>query len=125
MASALAVAIGALSVPSAPAAAAESKTVTTIWLHDRGDISDASPINAAISALSHDADSCSPRTETCICSFTDSVDRLSEAYRNAVARHPSWGQPSTGVEYVDPANGGTVGVVVSNVRRQLDFCGRP
>jgi hypothetical protein len=103
---------------------AQTNTVNTIMLHDRGDISDAVPIYAAISELSRDADSCSRRTEVCICSFTSAVDRLSNAYHEAVARHPSWGQPNTGVEYRDPVGGGTQGIVISNARKQLNYCGR-
>jgi hypothetical protein len=49
---------------------------------------------------------------------------LNNAYRNAVARHPAWGQSSIGVEYTDPVNGGSVGIVMSNVGRQLRRCER-
>ncbi|HEX4737362.1 MAG TPA: hypothetical protein VH331_07360 [Allosphingosinicella sp.] len=92
-------------------------------LKDSGDIADAEAVNSAISALVKDADTCNPRSQACICRLTSGLDRLSNAYRNAVARHPSWGQPRAGVEYYTRAKG-TVGIVMSNVRRQLEMCGR-
>lgn len=106
-------------------AASQTKYVDTIMLKDKAEIADAAAVNVAIDALVNDAGTCKPRTETCICGFTSQVDELDKSYRIAVARHPSWGRSNTGVEYENPSNGGTVGIVMSNVKRQLAMCGRP
>jgi hypothetical protein len=120
---ALALAIPASILNPAIAASAQGGAVTTIMLKDGSDISDAEAVNSAISALVKDADTCNPRSQACICGFTSGLDRLSNAYRNAVAKHPGWGQPGTGVEYYTRAKG-TVAIVMSNVRRELQMCGR-
>lgn len=116
-------AVGLVLMPTA-AAFAQGNTVKTIMIHERGEIADAAAVNAAISALVKDADKCQPRTEACICRLSSGLDELNNAYRNAVARHPAWGQSSIGVEYTDPVNGGSVGIVMSNVGRQLRRCER-
>lgn len=103
-------------------ASAEARTVNTLMLTDSGEIADAMAVNAALDALVNEANSCSPRTEVCICNLTTSIDRLGVAYRDAVARHPAWGQPNTGVEFRNPVKGGTTGIVMSNVKRQLEMC---
>jgi hypothetical protein len=117
--------ITAVAVLLIPLSAAPGQTpnITPIMLRDAGQIRDAAEINAAIDALAKDAEHCTPRTQVCICSFRASVDRLDEAYRNAVGKNPSWGRPNTGVEYYQPENG-TVGIVISNVKRELAMCGR-
>jgi hypothetical protein len=119
-------AITALVSALMPAAgvSAQGKTVNTIMIHEQGEIVDAAAVNAAISMLVKDADGCHPRTQECICRLSTGLDNLDEAYRHAVAKHPAWGQSSMGVEYIDPMNGGSVGIVMSNVRRQLKACGR-
>jgi hypothetical protein len=110
---------------TSPAGSAETKTVNTIMLKDRGEIVDAAVVYEALQALVNDAQTCSsPRTEACICSFTTSVNGLDNAYRSAVDKHPVWGLPNTGVEYENPKGGGTDGIVMSNVKRQLAMCGR-
>jgi hypothetical protein len=106
------------------AASAETPTVNTLMLKTPSEIADASAVYNAIDAMVIHADSCKPRTEACICSFSSGVDTLENAYRTAVARHPQWGQPNTGVEYVNPGGAGSVGIVMSNVKRQLAMCGR-
>ena len=121
--SALALSITASVLNPASGASAQGGSVTTIMLKDGSDISDAEAVNSAISALVNDADTCNPRSQACICSFTSGLDRLSNAYRNAVAKHPGWGQPSTGVEYYTRAKG-TVAIVMSNVRWELQMCDR-
>jgi hypothetical protein len=112
-----------MGAPGAPAYS-ETRTVDTIMLKNRDEVLDAAGVKAAIDALVRDADTCSPRSMACICSHTASVDRLDNAYRSAVQRHPGWGQPNTGVEYDNLTGGGTVGIVMSNVKRELEMCGR-
>lgn len=92
-------------------------------LKDRGEIADADAVNEAIDALVKHAQTCTPRSEACICSFTSGVERLNDAFHAAVAKHPSWGRANTGIEYDDP-KGGTTAIGMSNVRRQLEMCGR-
>ena len=81
-------------------------------LKDRSEILDAAAVKDAVDALSKYADSSAPRTQACICSKTAGVDRLENAYRSAVEKHPAWGLPNTGEEYVNLNGGGTVGIVI-------------
>lgn len=123
---ALAIGLAASGLVLAPLsrASAETRTVNTLMLKDSGEIADAMAVNAALDALVNDANACSPRTQACICNLTAGMDKLDAAYRDPVARHPGWGQPNTGVEFRNPVKGGTTGIVMSNVKRQLAMCGR-
>lgn len=103
---------------------APTRAIKPIKMKDRSEIFDAIAVNEAIDALSRDADSCSARTQTCICIRTAGFDRLNKTYRNAVERHPIWGQPNTGTEYDNLTGRGTVGIVMSNVKRKLAMFGR-
>ena len=106
-----------------PLSPAPAQQIQTLMIKDPGEISDAARIDDALNGLVTSAAACRPRTEACICSSTARVDRLKAAYYIAVTKHPSRGLSSTGVEYWDPAKRATVGIVISNVRRQLEMCG--
>jgi hypothetical protein len=109
-------------------AIAQAQPVHTIILRDSRQIADASAVNEALNALVNAAQSCSPtdmkaRT-ACVCKRKTDVSALRVAYDRAIARNPTWNGSNTAVNYVDPRNRRSVGMIFPGLKRQIDLCAR-
>ncbi len=100
--------------------------VHNINLTEARDIADAAAVNAAISVLVKAAASCPAATskgrQACACSFNDELKKLKSAYDAAVTKHPRWNEVDDVVAYQDAANGKSVALNFSAIKRQLDAC---
>jgi hypothetical protein len=112
----------------APALGVRGAPVNNIELNRPEDIADAGAVNRAITVMVKRAASCTPvsalEAQHCACSFTDDLKILNNAYKAAVAKHPSWKAEGSVLAYVDPANGKSIILNLPSVRRQLDACQR-
>ena len=110
-------------------ATADSKVVRNINLTDARDIADAIEVNDAISVWGKDASHCPAETsrdrQACVCGFSQDQKKLKAAYAAAVSRHPGWNEEDTVVAYRNAANGNSVILNFSGIKRQLDTCAQP
>ena len=111
---------------AALARATDGKPVHNLELTRSRDIADAAAVNAAITVLSRDAESCpaarSGDRQACACSFKADLKKLESAYDYAVAKHPEWNEFDTVVAYRHTVKGTSVILSFPAIKRQLNAC---